>query len=80
MHQLTDCFEFRIICRAFQGLGASGAFSVSLTIFYEFIPPPKYPLYGSFISTLSAVGALVGPLVGGVIDTNSTWRWIFFLK
>ncbi|EDN96242.1 hypothetical protein SS1G_01167 [Sclerotinia sclerotiorum 1980 UF-70] len=69
-----------IICRAFQGFGASGAFSVSLTIFYQFIPPPKYPLYGSFISTLSAVGALVGPLVGGVIDTTSTWRWIFFLN
>ncbi|KAF7940150.1 uncharacterized protein EAE98_000277 [Botrytis deweyae] len=69
-----------IICRAFQGLGASGAFSVSLTIFYEFIPPPKYPLYGSFISLLSTVGALVGPLVGGAIDTTSTWRWVFFLN
>ncbi|KAF7880499.1 uncharacterized protein EAF02_007345 [Botrytis sinoallii] len=69
-----------IICRAFKGLGASGAFSVSLTIFYEFIPPPKYPLYGSFISMLSTVGALVGPLVGGAIDTTSTWRWVFFLN
>ncbi|TGO07777.1 hypothetical protein BTUL_0247g00050 [Botrytis tulipae] len=70
-----------IICRAFQGLGASGAFYVvSLTIFYEFIPPPKYPLYGSFISMLSTVGALLGPLVGGAIDTTSTWRWVFFLN
>ncbi|PQE29886.1 major facilitator superfamily transporter protein [Rutstroemia sp. NJR-2017a WRK4] len=70
----------RIICRAFQGMGASGAFSVSLTIFYDFIPPTKYPLYGALMSTLSAVGALGGPLLGGVIDNTSTWRWIFFFQ
>ncbi|PQE22686.1 major facilitator superfamily transporter protein [Rutstroemia sp. NJR-2017a BVV2] len=70
----------RIICRAFQGLGACGAFSVSLTIFYEFIPPAKYPLYGALMSTLSVFGSLGGPLLGGIIDNTSTWRWIFFFQ
>lgn len=80
VHLFTDYPRSRIICRAFQGIGASGAFSISLTIFYEFIPPAKYPLYGALMSTLSAVGALGGPLLGGAIDNNSTWRWIFLLK
>ncbi|PQE20290.1 hypothetical protein CJF30_00001593 [Rutstroemia sp. NJR-2017a BBW] len=45
---------------------------VSLTIFYEFIPPTRYLLHKALISTSIAVGLPGRPLLGGVIDNAST--------
>ena len=61
-------------------MGASGVFSVSLVMFCELVPKPKYPLYGSLVSAITGVSVLVGPIVGGAINTKTTWRWVFLLN
>jgi predicted MFS family arabinose efflux permease len=36
--------------------------------------------YSGVISSVFAIANLLGPILGGVITDNTTWRWIFFLK
>ncbi|QKX54258.1 uncharacterized protein TRUGW13939_01343 [Talaromyces rugulosus] len=69
-----------IILRSFQGLGASGAFSVSSVMLYEMVPKEKLPMYGALAFTIVALATVIGPLMGGAIDNNTTWRWIFLIN
>jgi MFS family permease len=32
------------------------------------------------ISSVMAISSILGPLLGGVINQQSTWRWVFLLK
>lgn len=66
--------------RAFQGLGAGGCFTLSVTVLLESVPTPKYG--GALAKAgLSAMLAMVlGPILGGAISEHTTWRWIFIIK
>jgi predicted MFS family arabinose efflux permease len=51
-----------------------------MVVLFEMVPPEKYPLYSVFITALFAISLVTGPLVGGVICANASWRWVFLLK
>ena len=70
----------RIIFRAFQGMGASGIYSLSTVMTPLMVPPAKYATYIGIISSVFAISSVLGPLLGGVISDNTTWRWVFYLK
>ncbi|KAL9079240.1 MAG: hypothetical protein Q9157_001858 [Trypethelium eluteriae] len=44
------------------------------------VPKAKYALYTSLVSTVFALSLLLGPLIGGAINDNTTWRWVFLLN
>ncbi|KAI9650305.1 hypothetical protein NHQ30_000318 [Ciborinia camelliae] len=69
-----------IVFRAFQGIGASGVFSISTSIMYELIPKEKLPIYGAITFATVALATVTGPLLGGAIDTRTTWRWVFLVN
>lgn len=54
--------------------------SLSFVIIPEMVPATKYALYGSITSFTFAIAYLLGPLIGGAINDNTTWRYIFLLK
>ena len=66
--------------RVFQGIGAAGCVSVALVIGYEMVPKKQYPAMAAKIASASALGSLVGPLIGGGVSERSTWRWVFLLN
>ena len=47
---------------------------------YEMVPKAKLAIYGALISVTIAMATVTGPIFAGLIDNNSTWRWIFYLK
>lgn len=51
-----------------------------MVIFFEMVPPSKYPTYTSVVSAIFAISLLLGPLIGGAINNHTTWRWVFILK
>lgn len=51
-----------------------------MIVFFELIPKNKYPKYGSIISVDVALATLLGPIIGGLIADNTTWRWVLLLK
>ncbi|KAI0169916.1 major facilitator superfamily MFS-1 [Hypoxylon sp. FL1284] len=69
-----------IIFRAFQGIGGGGCFSMSQVIITDLVPPTKFSIYTSQLSTVSSIALLLGPIVGGAISANTTWRWIFIIN
>lgn len=70
----------RIIFRAIQGVGGSGIYSLVTVMTPLMVPPAKYPTYIAIISSVFAISSVLGPLLGGVISDNATWRWVFWIK
>jgi MFS family permease len=71
---------YRIIFRAFQGIGGSGIYSMVMVVVPEIVPLPKLGLATGGIGAIYAASSVLGPTLGGVIVGNTTWRWVFLLK
>ncbi|ATY63398.1 Major facilitator superfamily general substrate transporter [Cordyceps militaris] len=69
-----------IVGRAVAGLGASGLFSGLMVIMFHTIPLQQRPLWQGAAGALFAVASVIGPLVGGALTDNVTWRWCFYLN
>ena len=69
-----------IAFRAIQGIGAAGCVSIGLTIAYEMLAAHDYPKYTAIVSALSAIGSLLGPIIGGAFSDHATWRWVFLIN
>ena len=44
------------------------------------VHPKEYGKYMAVISSVFVVSSVLGPILGGVINDRSTWRWVFLLK
>ncbi|KAK5991014.1 Multidrug resistance 3-like protein [Cladobotryum mycophilum] len=66
-----------IICRAFQGVGASGLYSLTQIGLVEVGPVHRPSLIGAMVGATLAVAFVLGPLIGGIISHFSDWRWLF---
>lgn len=69
-----------IAFRTLQGIGGSIMYSITIICFPELSPAHLLPLASSIIGIVLAIAGAVGPVLGGVITSNSTWRWIFWLN
>jgi MFS family permease len=55
-------------------------FSLVFTVMVKLVTLEKVGLYSAIISSVFALSNLLGPVLGGVITDNSSWRWIFYMK
>ncbi|KAG8162130.1 hypothetical protein KVR01_007895 [Diaporthe batatas] len=69
-----------IVIRAFQGLGGGGCYTLGAVLIVDAAPPEKYGKYVANAGIAIAMGTVLGPVIGGAISQNSTWRWIFLLN
>lgn len=53
---------------------------MSVLTIYEMVPKAKLPIYGGLASLVVACATTMGVLLGGLINDNATWRWVFYLK
>ncbi len=69
-----------LVARAFQGLGAAVIFPASMALLALTFPAEQrgmaMGIYGAIGSTCSALG----PLVGGYLSDEISWRWIFWIN
>ncbi|KAK1976608.1 major facilitator superfamily transporter [Colletotrichum cereale] len=68
------------IFRAVQGMGGSGIYSLSTIMVPLMVPPKKFATYIAIVSSVFAISSVLGPLLGGAITDNTTWKWVFFLN
>ena len=66
--------------RAIQGLGGGGLMSMAFIILGDIVAPRERGRYMGYIAATWAFASVAGPLFGGFIVDNSSWRWIFFAK
>ncbi|WP_203914970.1 MDR family MFS transporter [Rhizocola hellebori] len=69
-----------IIFRAFQGLGAGGLMVGAFALIGDLVPPRERGRYQGMMAGIMALSMIAGPLVGGLITDNASWRWIFYMN
>jgi MFS family permease len=70
----------RVICRAFQGLGGAGIYTLTLFSILRILPYEQYDRASSLAGGIISIGLVLGPLLGGAIANDGNWRWVFLLK
>src|SRR5215203_956673 len=66
--------------RVLMGIGGALMWPAILGMTYEILPEEKAGLAGGIIIGAAGLGNAIGPLIGGVLTQELSWRWIFFLN
>jgi EmrB/QacA subfamily drug resistance transporter len=69
-----------VVFRAVQGVGAGGLFPLTLAMVGMIVPPRDRGRYQGLIGSVFAAASIIGPLIGGFIVDNTSWRWIFYVN
>lgn len=80
LERTCQAYSDRIICRAFQGFGGAGVYSLTLYSFVRIVPYRHFDKVSSLAGGISSLGLVLGPLLGGAIANNGSWRWVFLYK
>ena len=73
---LPSLLMFRVLQGAVSGPMIPGSQALLLSIF----PPGRRGLALAIWSMTTLVAPICGPILGGWISDNTTWRWIFFIN
>jgi EmrB/QacA subfamily drug resistance transporter len=69
-----------VIYRGLQGIGAGGLLPLAFTIIGDIFTLQQRAKMQGLFSGVWGVSSLVGPLAGGFIVENSSWRWVFYIN
>ena len=69
-----------VIARGVQGVGAGGLATSAFAIIGDVVPARQRGRYIGYMGSVWAVASVVGPLVGGFIVDNVSWRWVFLVN
>ncbi|GAA3440567.1 MDR family MFS transporter [Planomonospora venezuelensis] len=68
-----------IAARAVQGIGAGGLAALPQIILGDVVEPRERGRYGGYMGAVFGVSTVAGPLLGGFIVDNLSWRWTFWI-
>jgi EmrB/QacA subfamily drug resistance transporter len=68
-----------IAARALQGLGAGGLVTLSQSTIGDLVGPRQRGRYQGYFSGAMAISTVLGPVLGGALIANVSWRGIFLV-
>jgi EmrB/QacA subfamily drug resistance transporter len=71
---------FLCISRGLQGIGGATMFSVALALISDAFRGRDRGVAFAVFGATTGVSVAVGPVLGGIITTDLSWRWIFFVN
>jgi EmrB/QacA subfamily drug resistance transporter len=77
---LSQSMTELIAFRALQGLGAGGLMVGAIAILGELVSPRERGKYMGYIMAVMMLATIGGPLAGGAITDNISWRWVFYIN
>ncbi len=77
---LSDSFAVLVATRALQGLGGAMMTPVGRLILLRSFPRSQFVTAMTYMTLPAIVGPVIGPLVGGLLTTYASWRWIFYVN
>jgi EmrB/QacA subfamily drug resistance transporter len=69
-----------IAYRAVQGLGAGALVPLAMTIIGDVYTVAERARMQAFFSGVWGLSSVVGPIVGGFITDQLSWRWVFYIN
>src|SRR6266511_6035270 len=69
-----------IASRVLMGIGGALMWPAILGMTYAALPEARAGLAGGLILGAAGIGNAMGPLLGGLLTDELSWRWIFFLN
>ncbi|KAI0509536.1 putative efflux pump antibiotic resistance protein [Xylaria bambusicola] len=62
------------------GLGGGGNYALSTIMIVEMVPPHKYGTQVAYTGIAIILATVLGPIIGGAISSNTSWRYIFIFN
>src|ERR1044071_1967545 len=69
-----------ILFRGAQGVAGGVLTSTVFTVISQIFPPAERGRYQGIFSGLFGLASIVGPLLGGYLTDNLSWRWVFYVN
>jgi EmrB/QacA subfamily drug resistance transporter len=73
-------FSMLVATRVLQGIGGAMMTPVGRLILLRSFPRRDFVTAMMYATMPSLLGPVIGPLVGGVLSTYTSWRWIFYVN
>jgi DHA2 family multidrug resistance protein len=72
--------EQLVIYRALQGICGAGLIPLSQATLLQINPPERHGYAMAVYGIGTIIGPISGPLLGGYLTENYSWRWIFYVN
>lgn len=66
--------------RLLQGFGAAFIMANAFTVMGDYFAPAERPRWAGIVAGVFALSSIIGPLVGGVLTDELSWRWVFYIN
>jgi len=76
----ANSIQSLIFYRTIQGIGSSMTSPVGRLIILKLYPKHQIIHVMGTVVIISALGSVLGPLIGGLITTHFSWSWIFWVN
>ena len=77
---LSQSMPQLIVSRAVQGLGAGALVPLAMTIIGDIFTLAERAKMQGLFSGVWGISSVVGPLIGGFITDQLSWRWVFYIN
>ena len=77
---IAPTLNLMLLARVIQGIGGGGLAPVAQAILVDTVPAVKRASAFALYTVVIVTAPAVGPVLGGWITDNYSWRWIFFIN
>jgi EmrB/QacA subfamily drug resistance transporter len=69
-----------VVFRVLQGVGGGMLTPIGLAMLYRTFPPSERIRVASILMIPTAMAPALGPVLGGLLVTDLSWRWVFYVN
>jgi EmrB/QacA subfamily drug resistance transporter len=69
-----------VVFRVLQGAGGGMLVPIGMAMLYRTFPPSERVRLASILMIPTAIAPAIGPVLGGLLVTDLSWRWVFYVN